>query len=384
MKESLLHQQEAIPVSRLAFVDNLRIFLTLSVIVHHTAVTYGPLGSWYYHEQTDGLIQKLTLVPLVCFNQSYFMGFFFLLSGLFVPSSFDRRGLRGFLKERLMRLGIPLVVFSFLVQPCLSYPHFVIHEGLKTPFLAFCWERIADLKHVGPGPLWFVVTLLGMDLSYAMIRALWPSLDSPRFPLTGRSVAKYTAGLLMVSFLVRLWFPADTWVAFFQLAFYPQYISLFIVGVWAGRNDWLTQLPEAVGRAGLRMALGAIPLWYLVGVLGGALRGQVDVFKGGLHWQALAYCGWECLTCAGLCTGLTVIFRRRFNAQGPVLRAMAQNVYAVYVTHAVVLVFIEYKLSGLPWHPMIKFFLVSGLAIPACFLFTHFLLRRFPGMKRVL
>jgi fucose 4-O-acetylase-like acetyltransferase len=32
------------------------------------------------------------------------MGFFFLISGYFTPGSFERKGLRSFLKDRLIRL----------------------------------------------------------------------------------------------------------------------------------------------------------------------------------------------------------------------------------------------------------------------------------------
>lgn len=50
-------------------------------------------------------------------NQSYFMGPFFLLAGYYTPRSFDRRGPRRYLTDRLMRLGIPLLIFLFVLYP---------------------------------------------------------------------------------------------------------------------------------------------------------------------------------------------------------------------------------------------------------------------------
>ena len=36
--------------SRLLFVDNIRVFLTILVILHHLMITYAGTGRWYYNE----------------------------------------------------------------------------------------------------------------------------------------------------------------------------------------------------------------------------------------------------------------------------------------------------------------------------------------------
>lgn len=40
------------------------------------------------------------------------MGFFFLLSGYFAAISYERKGAVRFARERLLRLGIPLLVYG--------------------------------------------------------------------------------------------------------------------------------------------------------------------------------------------------------------------------------------------------------------------------------
>ena len=40
--------------------------------------------------------------------QAFALGFFFMISGYFTPVSFDRKGGWGFLRDRFIRLGIPL------------------------------------------------------------------------------------------------------------------------------------------------------------------------------------------------------------------------------------------------------------------------------------
>src|ERR1700730_8163280 len=43
---------------RLFFMDNLRVFLTILVIMHHLAITYGAAGSWYYYDPTKNLLTE--------------------------------------------------------------------------------------------------------------------------------------------------------------------------------------------------------------------------------------------------------------------------------------------------------------------------------------
>ena len=42
----MAHQNNTKPQSRLFHLDNLRIYLTILVIVHHTAIAYGGAGDW--------------------------------------------------------------------------------------------------------------------------------------------------------------------------------------------------------------------------------------------------------------------------------------------------------------------------------------------------
>jgi hypothetical protein len=100
--------------SRLFFADHLRVALTILVVLHHLAVIYGASAPFYYVEPPlpDGLAFLLLLV-FVLINQGYFMGFF-LISGYFTPGSFDRKGAGPFLKDRVLRLFVPLVAFLFV------------------------------------------------------------------------------------------------------------------------------------------------------------------------------------------------------------------------------------------------------------------------------
>jgi peptidoglycan/LPS O-acetylase OafA/YrhL len=104
--------------SRNHFIDRLRVLLTALVITFHGAITYGSAGGWYWREVDDlsrPLRIGLTMMAAIC--QAYFMGMFFLLAGYFTPSSLERKGLKRFVLDRLLRLGIPLLVYGLLIGP---------------------------------------------------------------------------------------------------------------------------------------------------------------------------------------------------------------------------------------------------------------------------
>ena len=88
-------------VNRVAYIDNLRVFLTILVIVLHSAVTYGSEGGWYYQEPTDDMAVIIPLTILSAILQSFFMGLFFFLGGYFTPGSVDKKGATARRRHRL-------------------------------------------------------------------------------------------------------------------------------------------------------------------------------------------------------------------------------------------------------------------------------------------
>src|SRR5271157_4133423 len=108
---AILKPASAAKSSRLFFVDHLRAFLIILVIMHHLAITYGASGSFYYHDTTNTLT-ALLLTILVTIDQAFFMGLFFLISAYFTPGAYDRKGTGPFLRDRLLRLGIPLLIYD--------------------------------------------------------------------------------------------------------------------------------------------------------------------------------------------------------------------------------------------------------------------------------
>jgi glucans biosynthesis protein C len=158
----------AVATTRLYFADHLRVALTMLVVLHHLAVIYAANTPFYYLEPpyNDGAV-LLVLVVFQLVNQAYFMGFFFLLAGYFTPESFDHKGPALFLKDRLLRLGIPLAVFLFVLSPITSIAIWQMPASLTKITTPLTWQQYPKL--IGQGPLWFASMLLIFDFAVVAV-----------------------------------------------------------------------------------------------------------------------------------------------------------------------------------------------------------------------
>jgi fucose 4-O-acetylase-like acetyltransferase len=337
--------------TRTAFIDNLKVFLTVLVVLHHAGQPYGPTGgAWpLFHAEKFRL-----LGPFFHINASFFMGLFFLISGYYLKAAYDRKGARQFLGERLRRFGVPILVFGWGFMPLAR--HFVEGKAWADCFFPFQWAH-----------LWFLGHLLVYATLYTAFR-LWtdrgrsPSAtagaaDEPAFPSQGLLLG-YALLLAVASVIVRIWYPIDLWVQWgvpAELAHLPQYASLFVFGIVAGNFGWLERIPDRTGRPALAMGLvlAALRFCYTLfhwGFLGG------DEF-----WIDFAWCLWEALLCTGLCVGLCWFFHAHLRHAGRGPQFLARHAFAVYVIHLPILVFLQMAMEHTTLGPL-TLTLVTGVA----------------------
>lgn len=380
------------PPRRLHYVDNLRVAMTVLVVLHHVALTYGNIPVWYYTEPaqdpTGGLLDLFVIV-----NQTYFMGLFFLLAGYFVPAARDRRGRRGFVRERLVRLGAPLLLFVLLVRPLVSahsyglYAEGAAAEGAELPYWLYY------VISFDPGPMWFVEVLLVLTLTYVMVRGVGERRAARRGAVAGPAerprdtaplrwlgpVLAFTVGLALVSFLWRWVNPAPYWpvLGLPSPDYLPQYIGLFTVGVFAYRGDWFSRLPDRAGWYGLATGLLGWAGFLVWSAFLGDTVGQTGT--GPALFQMVA----ESFFSVGVTLALTVFFRRFLDRRTRVSGFLVDNAFAVYFLHPVVLVGAGLALSGWEAPAAVKFVAMAALAVPACWALAA-AVRAVPGARRVL
>jgi glucan biosynthesis protein C len=372
---------------RLYFVDNLRVWIIILVLAHHAGQAYGPTGGLWPIDNPEK-VRMLSTFFLV--NASFFMGLLFLISGYFTAAAFARKGASRFLKERLRRIGIPLAFFALVLNLFISYAA----SGARGSFAEYLlrpwrWEGQMVYAH-----LWF----LGHLLVYALVYALWKTIfkaagsagESARSKATGTPghgvILLYVLALGIVTYFVRRRYPIDRWVVWlvpFELAHFPQYVSLYVLGILAQRGDWFRKIPAATGRVWLGIGLAAAGLLYLNGAL--RLKPLIPSFTamGGPGWRSLVQSCWEAFLVVGLSIGLLVCLRERFNRPNRLMAALSADSYFVYIIHLYLVVALQAALHTVGLPPFIKFLLVAVFGVLICFSLSH-LVRKLPFTRGIL
>lgn len=382
--------------TRLFFIDHLRTTLVILVVLHHLALIYGGIPPFYYYEPpVNEPIAWLSAIAFVLVNQAWFMGAFFLLAGYFTPGSYDRKGPASFLTDRLLRLGIPLILFIFVLSPIAFIGLWQMPAGLGGITEPPTWQTYPYL--IGDGPLWFVALLLIFNVGYVGWRMVTPrpvsSLLSDPSPPSYLSIGIFMLLLALPSYLIRIVVPLGKSVNLFvyflsfpTLAYLPQYLSFFLLGIIAARRDWFRTLPTVMGRRGFVIALVATVTLGVLGFLSflkaidsGAT--QIPPFGDGT-WQSAVYALWDSIFAVGMALGLITLFRGFVNGQGRFGRFLAQQSYAVYVFHIPITVLLAVALKGIALPALLKFGLMALITIPVCFVVAY-LVRRIPFASKV-
>jgi len=166
---------------RLAWVDTLKVFLTATLVTYQIACVHariawgGPtytLCDLVLHPARciPSLLHPLQALPfsitaaLGTFADlalSHIAPTFFFISGHFVPGSFDKRGIAGFLGAKVKRYGLPYVVFNHVLGP--AWLALIQAPSLKTV------PASQDYYVPLGGPTWYIAWLLLFCLGYATL-----------------------------------------------------------------------------------------------------------------------------------------------------------------------------------------------------------------------
>jgi len=375
--------------SRIYFLDNLKVLLALLVVLDHVAQPYGPGGSgWWIASDPQSPIDFLVLGLFMAVISSFFMGLFFMISAYFVPGSLDRKGPAKFIRDRLVKLGVPIPIFMFAVFPIMGY--LLFHYG--QPVINFYSDYI---NIFGPqyklnfGHTWFLALLLIFSAVYV---AYWlvkrPSANVKRAFPGNMAIVTFAMAMGLISFVVGIWAPMNSWVLqdLFEPYHLAQYAMLFAAGIIAYREGWIDAIPGATAKLWSRVAILMVILLPVVIIVtnGKDFSAGLALFAGGLTLASFFGSVWEAFMCVSMCIAMLSLFKNRFNYQTPIMKAMADNSFTVYLIHIPIIVFLQYLLIGVAIDPLIKFTIVGAIGIPLAFAISHYVIRRLPYAKYIL
>jgi peptidoglycan/LPS O-acetylase OafA/YrhL len=360
---------------RNAAFDYLRSFGVLLVLLHHAVLAYvtfgflNPMDPMQTFSPVVDAAKWAGFDRIALVNDTFFMPLLFLVSGLFVWTSLQRRGVLRFLYARFIRLGIPFIVGLLVIIPVAFYPTMLengLVYGVSKGFGTF-WLDYVKAGFNPPGPLWFVWLLLAFDV----LAAAWYGA----LRLTGLTSSRTSNPILDNALVFALVLLGLSFAAYLPMR------TAFAPGQWTGIGPFRMEIVRvfvyllyfaagvAVGARGLQQSAfradGPFAKYWWAWLLAGAGS------YGALTWiyssaPTSAWGKYVFLLEMGLVVlGLTALFLRVFRKPVRILDHLSRNSYGMYLIHYLVIIWLQYAVLRTSLHVGVKFAIVffGGLAI---------------------
>ncbi|MDO5286467.1 MAG: acyltransferase family protein [Actinomycetia bacterium] len=162
------------PSHRLHGLDALRAGALLLGILFHGLLPYVPGFPWMLQDRSTSPVAAVVSAWAHLFRMPLFM----LLAGFFARMSLGRRGVRGFIKDRLKRIALPFVAFwPLAVAPIavVAMAYASRHPSPTPPQMP-----TDPLMAFTPGHLWFLWQLLGLYALLLTAQAVVTRVDRAR------------------------------------------------------------------------------------------------------------------------------------------------------------------------------------------------------------
>ncbi|MDR1568211.1 MAG: acyltransferase [Streptococcaceae bacterium] len=303
---------------RLLYIENIKVLLSLCVLLFHVNSAFGGTGGWYLVEASSDSISIVLLTLINAILQSFFMGLYFFLSAYFIPKSFMKMGTIIFIKTRLQKLLVPSTFYFFVLNP--------LCKNIV--------EKVPYLKAIGFYNLWFPMALLYFTFLYLMVGFFNVKIPKLNFP-TNKNINFFMVFFVVICFIVRLKFKIDKmYFSDFTIGYFPQYLFLFCLGILASQNNWLEMIHQKIANVYFKGSLIAIVLLPIIFLFQESLGRPESYFYGGWHPEALFFILWEVVMFTGIILKILTFFQEKFNDTNKVLSLLSRLSYSVYIIQA--------------------------------------------------
>ncbi|MGA2572356.1 MAG: acyltransferase [Terracidiphilus sp.] len=378
------------------------------VVAHHASLAYHPAAPpipaslllparwWQAYPVVDAHAAWAGVFATV--NDIFFMTLMFFVSGLFVWRSLTRKGAGGYMRDRLLRIGLPFIPAALILAPLSYYPTYLQipgHGGFGG-FL-YQWVRLGTWS---AGPVWFLWVLLVFDFLAVCAYKVAPKWGESLGRITiaaSQTPAIFFLCLVAVSALVyapmTLAFGPFSWAAWGPFVFQKSRILLYFVYFVAG---------IAIGACGLDRGLLAPKgklarrwhLWVAAAIVAFVAFAKVAAIvysapiphtwrEAVLSGPILLYLVLFTLSCAASSLASLAVCLRFLASRSRVLDDLAANSYGIFLTHYPFVSWLGLALLGFYLPAFAKFLLVTAGSIALSWL-AVIALRRIPALARII
>lgn len=361
--------------NRLYFFDNLRALVIVLVIVLHASITYMTYApSWWYVLDPDNSDVFAMLVLLI---DVPLMPILFFIAGYFALPTLQRRGVKLFLKEKFIRIGIPWIFGALFLAPLITYMiYFSRHIPLGFPQF---WATDFWGKMYQQSVYWFlgILMFLFIGLGFVFSQSDRLRASSRRVSIPSRQPFVVFAAIMALAFLaINLFFHIDNWSHIYLLVFQPVrvplYIGYFILGLYAERHSWFM-------KDGFNPELGPwAATCFLTGL--GYLACRWTSAAPNMLLMIITAILFNVFCLSSLVAGI-IFFRQKVNSAGAVWQSLAANSYGIYYVHPLILYPLAYLFVGISLPLIAKASALILVTIWLSWAVSALLLRRLPVVR---
>ena len=329
--------------NRLFFLDWVRIIAFLLLILYHVGMYY---VTWDWHVKSPFASEALE--PFMMMSSPWRLSLLFLISGVAASFMLAKVGSASFMRQRSVRLLLPLVFGMFVIVPPQAYFEVVeklAYQGSYAQFMrlyvggysGFC--RVTDCLDLPTwNHLWFVAYLW----VYTMVLGVIMLLLGPRFDQAARMTVAWLHGWKLIVLpvavlgLVRVALLSDfpiTHGLFDDWYNHATSLPLFILGAMLGRSGAAWQRFDDARWPALGLAFAS---WGVTTVFY-ALPESVQIHPDVHLWRMLMrvvymLCAWGAIVAA---CGFA---HRHLNRDNASRAYLTEAVFPVYILHQTLIV----------------------------------------------
>lgn len=372
------------------------------VVLQHAGNSYGNLTFWWAVWDPSTTATFFDAMRMII--DVFIMPVLFFIAGYFALPNIQKKGTLVFLKDKFLRLGIPLLIGVIFIAPIYTYVYYYKHLGgqqllsygqfwinwMKSAsnFYTGFWSTSISFNHF---IYWFISLLLFFFIIFGIIYALKKRL-SPSSSIREKTHSGKTMLLVMLFvgllgvFIFRLNtiipYPyPDPWAIIFNVLQFqtwrlPVYIIYFALGIYAFSRNWFVKDNNFPGHPLLWISICIILCFGYVVNFNNLIANQTNMKFIIMYVWLFSFLR---VTFLIVFTSIAV---RYWNRPNKINETLAANSYNIYLVHLPIVVVLQLLLANLVGTPsLIKFGIVFSLSFLMSYTISKYAIKPHPRLS---